>query len=208
MNLNNIQLKDFMCGCLLGDGFLRKQYQNATFFAFNSNKRKEYLLWKKDTIEHNLDVELRYNEYVHRIYNNYICRIDSRTHKYFTKLYNIFYQNNKKIIPTDFVEKYFDKIGLAILYMDCGCTSWRKQYGTIKMCEILIKSFKKEDIEFLQRILIKKFNIYSTISNNNVHRLRIYGNNAINIIEIIKPIVYKVPCMRYKVEFDCYMNVN
>lgn len=208
MNLNNIQLKDFMCGCLLGDGFLRKQYQNATFGEGHSKKQKEYLLWKKDIIEHNLDTELKYNEYPHKIYNSITCRIDSRVHKYFTKLYNIFYQNNKKIIPIDFVEKYLNEIGLAVLYMDDGCTSWRKQYGTISMCEISTQSFTKEEVEEFQRILIKKFNIYSTISNNRGYRIRIYGENARNLIKIIKPIVYKIPCMRYKVDFNDYMNIH
>lgn len=208
MNLNNIQFKDFMCGCLLGDGFLRKQYQNATYGECHSKKQKDYLLWKKNTIEHNLDTEFKYNEYPHNIYNSVTCRIDSKTHKYFTKLYNLFYPNKKKILPMDYLDKYLDIIGLAIWFMDDGCTSWRKQYGTIKMLEIATQSFTKEEVEYLQSLLVRKFNIYTTISEHRGYRIRIYGENARNFINIIKPIVYNIPCMKYKVDFNAYMNIG
>ena len=133
MNLNNIQLKDFMCGCLLGNSNLSKKYQNSIFYEYTPERRKEYLLWKMRTIEHNLDTEFIYKEHIH---NGTICGIQSRTHKYFTKLYDTFYQDGRKTFPFRFVNKYFDDIGLSVLYMDCGHTSWRRQYGTIKMCEI------------------------------------------------------------------------
>lgn len=133
MNLNNIQLKDFMCGCLLGNSNLSKKYQNSIFYECVPERHKEYLLWKMRTIEHNLDTEFIYKEHIH---NGTICGIQSRTHKYFTKLYGTFYQDGRKIFPFGFVDRYFDDIGLSVLYMDCGHTSWRRQYETIKMCEI------------------------------------------------------------------------
>ena len=199
MNLSNIELKDFMCGCLLGNGNIIKKYQNASYKESLKKNKEEYLIWKKKVIEKNLDTSFKF-------YNKKYYNITSTTHNYFTKMFKIFYIENKKIFPIKFINKYFNIIGLSILYMDCGKTYWRKEYGTIKMCELSIKNFSLDEILIFQKILIDKFNIYSNISFKNKFIFRFYGENAKKLIKIIFPIVSKVECMRYKIDFNYYIN--
>lgn len=203
MNLRTRDLKSFIIGSLLGDGSLTKakNKQNSSYREGHSSKQKEYLLWKKNILEKNLDIVMRYNEYPHKIYKSITCRIESNAHSYFTKLYKLFYPNHKKQLPFKFIEKYFNELSLAILIMDDGYVNWRNK--TISEITLCVSNFSDEEVLFLNQLLYSKFDLIGKISKqkNKYPIIRFYGNSARKVIQLISPYVSKIECMKYKIDF-------
>jgi len=204
--LNRIELKEFMIGTLLGDGALRRKNknQNATYRESHPLKQKDYLLWKQDILEKNLDIEFFGKDF----YNNHgtpCYKIDSRVHPYFTGLYDSFYPTR---IPFELLYgfKAFNEFGLAVFYMDDGCTDWKKN-GNINCCEIHIQNYSIDEAMKLQEFLKSRFNFQSKLAlvKNNRPKLRIYGECGRHLLKMITPIVQEIPCMEYKVNFSKYI---
>lgn len=206
MNLERTQLRDFMCGSLLGDGslYIPKGMVNAVYREGHSKKQKEYILWKRRVLERNLDVRFLYSESPHPIYDSLTCRIDSTSSLFFTKLHRTFYDaNGVKLIPKWYVERYFGKIGLAVFFMDDGSVEWRN--GRVKQCDFSTYCFEEGDVIWFCEFLHKRFGIFANPSlNKKRHRIRLYGESARILIDIIRPVVFKVPCMTYKVDYEVY----
>lgn len=202
--LTRVELNDFLIGCILGDGNLRRKNknQNATYRESHHISQKQLLLWKKEIFEHNLDVSFKEREFLNN-HGSPCIGIESRTHVWFTKMYEKFYE--PKIIPRDMVERNFGILGLAVVYMDDGCTIWSKS-GNTSCCELCLYDYPEEDVIWFKDFLYQKFGFFSKMSllRGVYPKLRLYGQNGRDLLKGISPIVNQIECMRYKIDFKKY----
>lgn len=105
--------------------------------------------------------------------------------------------NNK-----DYIYKYFTPLSLAVWIMDDGTN----QNGHIKLCT---DSFTLEDVEWLQYLLLNKYNIHTTLhaaknrsKDPNLkfklgeYRIYVKAMSMPTLIKLVKP--YIIPSMKYK----------
>lgn len=123
-----------------------------------------------------------------KIYTSY--RGNSKAHKVFTDLYNELYINGKKTITKEFLDKITSPISLAYWFMDDGSND-----GTIAT-----NRFSHEEVVLLNKWILKKWNINTTIHKNRCnYTLYINKESRKYFDNLIKP--YIIPEMEYKLKY-------
>ena len=188
-------LNQFIIGAVLGDGCITKEtkdsHQSKLSFG-HSLKQEQYLLWKLDFLK-KYNLAPKTIKYYTQISDRYIkgqnttCVFKSKAHPYFSNIRKIFYPNGVKNVEHDMITN-IDALGLAIWYMDDGCICKRSY-------QIYTNSFSIKEVEFLQSVLKKNFNIISSVDKNRVIYIKTCSKDRFT--EIIKP--YVIPCMLYKI---------
>lgn len=209
--------KSILIALCIGDGYIthEKQVKNGVIYQYNylevshGSPQKEYIEWKADLCRKLTGKKCNISHRISKPRSNgrggtirkteeyrFTC-----THKYFRVLRKWMYKNNKKVLDP-FYLKYLTPEGLAIWYMDDGCTYVSKSkkdyqatistYTSKKEAETLIKFFKdKFNIEFhLQHQCKDQYNI------------RTYSSQTLKFIKLIEPFV--PDCMAYKVKVPSY----
>lgn len=112
------------------------------------------------------------------------------THPEFSDLRNLFYLDNRKIIPTEFLFENFSELSLAVWLMDDGAADGNQM-------RINTQSFTFEENELLLGLLRAKFGIEATINRDkDRYRLRIANASMERMMKIVVPHV--IPDMLYK----------
>lgn len=118
----------------------------------------------------------------------------SYTFKELNWIHDLWYdKNKKKILPPDYyLYKYIDNEALAIWIMDDGS---KKESAGLILCTY---AFSKEDVERLRNLLLKKFNISSSINkilNHNktdyYYHIYIYSSEMNKLRDIVKNYIIK-----------------
>ena len=176
--------EEILTGSLLGDAYITARGQ----IQFEQSvHQKEYLFWKHQELSSisykNVSIAKRFDKrYKHE---NISYRFWTR--QYFASWREKFYLNNKKIVPKDI---QLTPLSIAVWYMDDGCLSDNK-------CIIATDGFSKDDICFLQKLLLEKFNIKTSVKNESKIMIK---KESFNIFfSIIRPHI--ISSMFYKV-FD------
>lgn len=187
------ELKQFILGSILGDGYLSKipnsNQQSCLSFA-HSIKQEEYFDMKYNLlVKYNLANKFQINNiYDKREKWGEYCekRTKSKRNKIFTKYRNLFYKNNIKIL--DFLTlQDLDAFGLAIWFMDDGHTS-NKTY------RLATHAFSDKEREFLVNLLNTNFNINATIHGKQT--IYIKRNSSETFFNLVKDFVPN--SMKYK----------
>jgi hypothetical protein len=182
--------KEFIVGCVLGDGNLRvdKNCINPRFSCEHSLKQEEYIKYKYSFIK-NLNSFIRKGKRKTPdsrngiLYESMVIRTNANTE--LLDLYNLFYNNNKKVIKKELLE-YYTPFAIAIHYMDDG-------YLTENGYRIATNCFDNESIlNLIDKF--KEYNIDCSIHKNNV--IYIKANSRIKFTKLIEPFVCK--SMKYK----------
>lgn len=148
-------------GIMLGDGYCYKRgtQQSAAITIDHSIKQKEYVDYIASqlsnvlyrTYEHITGVSrktgLRYNCYCLYLYQN----------KVFDFFREIFYKNNVKEIPIDFLKEYYTPRAIAYHYMDDGSLSDNRA------CTIATCGFTAENNNQLRSFLLQKYGIETSL---------------------------------------------
>ena len=121
-------------------------------------------------------------------------------------LYNKIYINGKKKLSKTILNR-FDEITLAIMYLDDGCLSLRKDpkyEGNYKSREIHlnVQSFSTEEVKMLQSQLRLRWNVdFHLTYDKGKPRLWCNTKKTIKFLEIVAPIIqYNFPSMYYKLD--------
>ena len=174
-----------LVGCLLGDAYIspRGQIQIA-----QSSKDSQYVYWKYKelkSLSYGLPTEVsRFDKRFNKSYSQ--TRFWLR--QFFRNWRRIFYPKGKKIFPLEF-ENYFSALTLAVWYMDDG------NYSEGRNVKIATDGFDLESREHLKSLLLRKFNIESTLHKNG--KLRISNKSLLKFFKLVKPFVHS--SMKYKV---------
>lgn len=175
-----------LLGCLLGDGTLTKAGKNYRLRVEHQAKHEGYVEWKHRLLNRFC---LSVPRYV-RQHNSY--RFGTVGHPELTELRNQFYSEyGKKHIPQR-VADGSAPITIAIWFMDDG-------YRIHRTAGIAVHSFSPEDINILRRML-GRYEIRTRIQQDG-HGPRIYitTESYKTFKNLVKPYVWQVPCMAYKI---------
>lgn len=169
-------------GMLLGDGnilYREGKNENSSKGVFrygqSADKSESVKLFKK-ALQSLSPNEIR----LHRSKKNKqdFCTFSLKSSPFINELYKEFYPNGVKILPKEFIEKYFSPIMLAAWINDDGCRS----YNNLK---IATHSFEKHDVIWLAEFLKSKgFNCWAypcKYKDNEYYELRFSVSATIKI---------------------------
>lgn len=181
-SLTKVQ-RQILVGVLLGDGAMRKK-THALLEINHSYKQKEYVDWLYQQFKKFVGTKPK----MRRSNGNRIAyRFTTKSLPIFTKFYNLFFKNKRKIIPSLFE---LSPLTLAIWYMDDGSRCDNDIY-------INSQQFSKDEQEFLIELISKKFSIKSTLNKDKQYwRIRIWKESIFTFMNIISPFI--IPSIRYK----------
>ena len=116
-----------------------------------------------------------------------------------TALYNTFYPQRKKVVP-DIVLRYLTPLSLAVFYMDDGSGQTDRSDKIFNT-----QGFTVSDNLKLSYWLNLKFDLgarvqYRKSSYDPSKFYQIIVVNKGRLFKIIGPYIYKIPCMRYKLD--------
>lgn len=221
-NLTRQELKSAIIGMVLGDGNLtQNRFQdgiyrgNALFRCSHSLKQWEYLEWKKNLIQQLFGYPLKIkkvmvkNQRIGKIYP--VCSLVTKVHPRLTQIFRMTYKNGKKVITKDILNR-LTPLAIAIWYMDDGFLgiNRKKQW---KVVGLSTNSFNYEENCLIRDWFNEKysilFNVTRTRSKQEKDRrityfLRKGLSEGYKFLDIIRPYVEKIECMRYKIDFNSY----
>lgn len=179
-------------GTLLGDStlvFKTKLSKYPSFQFSHTEKQKEYFKYKLEIFR-----ELMSKSKTHILKSKFTPKngvLVYSCHSYnipsLLKYRNIFYPNNKKVIPVNFIKDKFTDFSLALLIYDDGCKD-NLNYKLSTYC------FDRQNVIEFSNFLYEKFNIKSTVHKNSV--LYFSRQSTEIITNILKK--YPVENMQYK----------
>lgn len=207
--LTNIQ-ENILIGSVLGDGNLALygRSKNAHYREHGCKKQLPYREWKCAMLRE-LDFKILYNEE--------LPTLISPSHPIYTKLYNLFYKNNKKTITKENIKLLNHPIGLATLFMDDGSLiidsslKYNKLY-LFPRVSIYTQSFSEEEnallIEHVKELFDVEFKIKHCPYGKKNH-LEINKRNEIDkFLKLIYPYVSTLPCMKYKADLETLIKIK
>ena len=188
-SLNRVQIS-ILIGSLLGDGTLRKALGklNALFEVNHSIKQKAYVDWKYEQLKMFVLTKPKARILDER---RTAYRFTTRSLPQFTDLYNLFYKNNRKIIPSDL---QIDNLALGVWFMDDGSKSRSSYY-------LNTQQFNFDEQSKLIDLLKKRFNLDASLNRDKAYyRIRINTESSKRLRELIRSFV--IPSMKYKLDDD------
>jgi hypothetical protein len=210
--MKTLSKKDVLIGSILiGDGHLRIQKAGKTpqLEIGHSLKQEEYLKWKCSLLKE-YGFEMKIRKVIHnqkgKTYPALVA--SSGVSDELTSIYNLFYKNKVKLLPKIFVG-HFDELLLAILFMDDGSCKVKKkdkglisETGYIEAFMIATNNFSFDEVEYLSRYLLDKFNIKANVQRDRGKpRLAISSiESKEKLISIVKPYLEQIPSMLYKID--------
>ena len=193
LKLNDFQ-RSILVGTLLGDGHLETQDKGKTYrlkieHQLSQNDYTEWLYSHlKEWIRNGIYRKTKANgkEYV---------GFTTYSHGAFRFYGQQFYTDGKKKIPK-LIKKFLDPISLAIWFMDDG--SWKSKNHKTFIIHTL--GFVKKDLEVVQKVMIEKFNIKTSLHRQKDKYWRLYINSesAKDFENIIKPYTDPIQSMKAK----------
>jgi len=180
--------KSIIIGSILGDGYLRviKGRKDAFLEINHSNKQKDYVDWmygKLKSITKNPPKLRKSNG------ERFAYRFFTKQRPELTELFNLFYQDGKKIIP-DNLE--LNPLTLAVWYMDDGsmCRSSDIYLNT----QQFDNESQRKMISSLNKLGLKA----SLNKDKDYQRVRFIKSSLSKLRNLIEK--YIIPSMRYKIE--------
>ncbi len=191
LKLTSVQ-RDIVVGLTLGDGHLETQNNGRTYKLKieHSVFQKEYLDWLYAEF-HNwvrMTPKLRLKD--NKPFSYHFSTYSHESLGFYGKQ---FYNNKKKIIPID-IEKLLTPLSLAIWFMDDGSLKSKRHNTYI----IHTLGFKRNELERVQNVLLKKFGIETSLHKQKQKYLRLYilSKSAEKFRDVVSP--YIIPSLKYK----------
>lgn len=191
-NLTDIELQVIL-GSLLGDGSLRKKTR-ANLRIGHCKQQQDYLFWKSNLLK-------RLGARIVQVTDNFIA-VDTKSSKVLASLYDEIYENAKRSIKKDWIEK-LSPLGITIWYLDDGGISIKRKNGNDRKKDswamrISTQSFPENQIKILQEWLLGTYSISTKTIENRGLVLTFDRANAIKFFHLIENYVplsmeYKLP---------------
>ena len=192
--------QSFIIGSMLGDATMRvgKKAKNANLKIDHCLKQKKFVFWKYKILKNfvNTPPKISYRKTKEGLRYEKSWWFRTLRHPVLTKIYNQFYTTESyrcgKKIVSDFVIDNIDSFVMAVWVMDDGSYNQEK-------IDISTYSFTLKEIEKLQYIIKKKFNIIMRYYKDRNKGYRMYCNKkeTQKLIDLICP--YIIKSMRYKI---------
>ena len=189
------KLQDITIGLLLGDGCFenKKDTLGIRLQIKQQSKAKEYVEWLYGQFKNHCLSEVKFRKDYKQYY------FSTRYLREFQNIYNLFYKEGKKVIPSNIKDLLKSPLSLAIWYMDDGSLDYRpKDHYAFYLAS---NCFTVKDSEKLQRVLLENFKIKSAIYNNlcrgkRYPRIYIGSEDRDTFCRTVRP--YILDCFSYK----------
>lgn len=187
--LNQYQ-KSVIIGTMLGDGYLRivPGRRDAFLEVNHAHNQCEYVEWKYKVLENvsGKSPIVRNGNGKRRA-----IRFHTRQSAELTQLYNWFYKDKTKVIPSDLV---LDPLILATWFMDDG--SWCRASDVY----LNTQQFSHHDQQILLDALVKIGLQASLNKDKEYQRIRFVKTSIPALVELVKPHI--IPSMQYKIGLE------
>ena len=188
--------KEMIFGTMLGDGCIHPHGRKNKSYALmigHCEKQKDLVMWKKIILGNLVNVV---NKRVDKRGNSTMYCFTSVVHNEFKQIYDLFYENGKKIIKDEMLN-YITPFGLAVWIMDDGGLVGR---GGVNL-RLSTDGFSEGDNKKLQQMLRLNFGLNSKIGKYTRHNkeycyLSLNKENTIKATKLTEK--YFVDCMKYK----------
>ena len=193
---HNIDILSIIFGTLLGDGHAEKRANGTRIAFYQEGSHKDYLLWLHNLIsqlgycnstEPQINTRLAVNDKI-----RHIIRFKTWTYSSFNWIYDLFYINQIKIVPS-VLGQFLTPLALAIWIMADGS----KVSGGLKLCT---NSFSFADCNFLVTLLYNNFNLKASVQSagaKDQYHIYIWKESMPLLREIAGPYVHS--SMKYKI---------
>lgn len=198
--------KSILIALVLGDGYLnvRKdaRYPNSYHSSINfthSFAQKEYLEWKANKLFHIFGGK---QPVIREINNNGHPGVTfEKSNKYFRILKKYLYVNQKKSFRRDILN-WLTPEGIAIWWMDDGSLIERKRNGKTHAWELYLNTYlTDEENQIIIDYFLEQWNVKWNINHDKgKSRLRCSTREGRKFLNIVRPTVEKIECMKYKVK--------
>lgn len=197
----NKEQKEMIVGTLLGDGCIAPHgRKNKSYRLLIGHCEKQYdLVLCKKAILGNLVNTIR--RQVDKRENSTMYSFTTITHNELKRFYELFYENNKKVIRDELIN-YLTPRALAFWIMDDGGSGFNQNKVYIRLHT---ECFTEQENIKLQGMLKAAFDIRSKVCKYNRNGkeycyLSINKENTIKMSKIVEE--YFVDCMKYKIYTD------
>jgi hypothetical protein len=200
----NKSSRNLLIAMLLGDGTISN---NFVFKLSHCQEQKEFLQWKINLLNNFGIKNNGIKEYISTTgYNIGKTVLYSQLNiiPFVKVLRRVFYKPKKNIAIRKMLNR-LDAMGIAIWYMDDGCLNFRKTGNKIHGFYIKISTcIPKENLQIIIDYFkeIWNINFYMFKEGKGTYSLCCGTKEGIKFINIVKPYVYQVPTMCYKVNYD------
>ena len=157
-SLSNKQ-KSVLVGTLLGDGGLRFRGLNCRLHIKHSANQVELVRYKHQVFSNITSMPVRIFDQKVGTKNYSFAEFVTLTHPSFTLYYDLFYPNDKKIIPSNIGELLINPLSLAIWIMDDGSA----EYAGISL---QTHCFTKREVGTLIKVIKHNFNLDTNMRLN------------------------------------------
>lgn len=182
---------EIIAGTLLGDGHLETQDGGKTFRLKieHCDAQKDYLNWLYQEFKSWIPSQ----PYTKVKKDNVYVGVRTYSHKALQTYGKIFYKNGRKEIPK-VIERLLTPLSLAIWFMDDGSLKSVRHRTYV----IHTLGYSRRELENIQKILDKKFNLQTSLHSQKGKYWRLYvkSQSAEKFKQLIEP--YILPSMRYK----------
>ena len=188
--------RDLVVYMALGDGYLNP---NGYLSIRHSLTQKEYIEWKSKLLNsHGINTT---GLYFHNNNNYGVYEMRTYTHEFIKVYRRVLYSPTKKIADRKILNK-LTPLGIAIWYMDDGGLSKKRENGVIVANELMINThLTKEENQIIIDYFQEVWNIrFRQAKNRGKYRLVCGTKEARRFVEIVKPYVNQVECMKYKID--------
>lgn len=198
--------KSLLTALTIGDGYIsakKSKKYNYTQYSIcfkHSIKQLEYLEYKAKLVNSILGGK---QNQVHLINNNgYDGCNYMKSDKSLRLIRKNIYKNNKKCLTRSTLN-LLDEQGLAIWFMDDGCTSYMKRNGKIHGIILQISTCLDtlEELQIVIDYFKEKWDIkFGVKKDHGKYSLQCATKEARKFMEIVKPYVLQIECMKYKIK--------
>lgn len=200
--MNSSELKGYLTGLIIGDGFIDSGVTKRSFGI--KNTQKDFI----DKIKADLESCSPFNMTVKYYPAHDSCgchykeywELRTKAHSYFNKKYNHFYDDHKHRRITSEAMNWLTPNGLANWYMSDGyiCLVGKESNNIhSRRMDICTDRYDMKSIEVMCKVLLDKFGVETGVcKRGNFHRIRVRAKSYQTFINIVSP--YIVPSMLYK----------
>ena len=189
--------KDILIGSMLGDGCLESQNKNRTYRLKieQSFSHKEYVDWLYEKLKNLVLTEpkIKIKKIGSKTYQHYgFQTISCGSLRFFA--HQFYDQGSKKKKIPKIIKKLLSPLALAVWFMDDGQIKSKKH----KALMINSQCFSRKDLGLLQKVLLKNFQIETTLKKDKQgFRIYLLSETIQNFLAVIRP--YIIPSMGYKI---------
>jgi ubiquinol-cytochrome c reductase cytochrome b subunit len=194
---NNIDILSIIFGSLLGDASAERHGNGTRINFYQEGSHKDYLLWLHSIISNLSYTNPNIPKLTTRLGNGgkmrLIIRFKTFTFSSFNWIHDIWYLNNKKVLPDiSIMDIFLTPIALAIWIMDYGSRSG-------KGLKLATNNFTSEEVKSLCLLLNNKYYLNSSVSSagyKDQYLIYMSEKDKLKVWELVKDYIH--PSMKYK----------